>query len=200
MKKTLLAVSAALVLGSLTMAAPAHARDDTPAAKQDKPSKRAPLQASCTKDKDGHIKVCTLDDSVSGLRFVDWGMRTKEGSQSNFAGALIMQLDPNDPGDVVRDQAGLPIVMANPTAATANAQSKWADLPGLVLGGFANGGLSTMICVLGKCNKSRGAGVNNFIATQANAASVADVDVALANAIAVSPGCPSGTGSTSCPR
>ena len=72
MKTTLLAACAALVLGSLS-ATPATARDDTPAAKQSKPATHAPLQGSCTGDKKKHIKVCTLDDPVSGLRFVNWG-------------------------------------------------------------------------------------------------------------------------------
>ena len=199
MKKTFLAAFAALIIGSLTTT-PALAREKAPAAEQEQASKHAPLQGSCTRDKDKHIKVCTLDDPLSGMRFVDWGTRTKEGSQNNFAGAIIMQLDPAKPGDVKRTPDGLPIVLANPTAAALNAQSKWADIPGQVLSGFANGGLSTLVCVLGKCNKGRGSGVNNFIATQANAGAAVDFDAAIANAVAVSPGCPAGTGSTSCPR
>ena len=199
MKTTLLAACAALVLGSLS-ATPATARDDTPAAKQSKPATHAPLQGSCTGDKKKHIKVCTLDDPVSGLRFVNWGARTKEGSQNNHAGTFVMPLQANGK-DVMTNEAGVPMIIANPTSATANFQSKLADIPGAMLSGFANGGLSTLICVLGKCNRNNGTGVNNFIATQANSGSQSnvDVDVALANAIAVSPagrpgGCPTGGG------
>ena len=193
MKTTLLAATAALMLGSLTMASPANARDS---ARSEKPVK----QDNCITDKKDKLQICSLDDPISGFRLVSFGDRPKKGAQNNHHASFIMPLLP-DGSDVQRNEAGVPIILANPTSAMANWESKLADIPGQVLGGFANGGLSTLVCVLGKCNRNNGTGVNNFIATQANAASVADVDVALANAIAVSPagtpgGCPP---SSTCP-
>ena len=194
MKKTLWAASAALVISSLTPATPAFARDREHSAK---PAK----QDNCVTDKEDKLQICSLDDPISGFRLVSFGDRPKKGAQNNHHASFIMPLKA-DGSDVQRNETGVPIIVANPTSAIGNWESKVADIPGQVLGGFANGGLSTIVCVLGKCNKSKGAGVNNFIATQANSGAAIDFDsdIAIANAIAVSPGCPSGTGSTSCPR
>lgn len=187
MKRFLLAVMATILSTGIPSFAEAR---DRPSAWNQAPAQAQSLEQACYGDKrKKKLTICSASDPLNGLKVIDIGTRPP-GAQNNHHMTMVVATDPN--GNIIRNEAGVPILLAGHATGTANWQAVMqqgvASIPGALFNGAAAAGINA---AFGACNGGNcGGGVVNLVTANAGSVSSANVAAALGGGGCPSGGCP----------